>query len=152
MQVWRAVAAVWLSIGMALSAHAQSEAHHEAERLLVAIDMQKVLDDSLTHTLDVLLRSDPQMQPFRAVFERFFRKHLSFEKLKPELVRMYAETFSAGELRQLTDFYATPVGKKALRTLPQLMNRASDLGMAQVQANREELTRELEEAMRQPQR
>lgn len=41
----------------------------------------------------------------------------------------YARIFSAAELDQLTSFYATPLGKKALSALPELQNRLMPVGM-----------------------
>lgn len=152
MQVWRGVAAVWLSVGMALSAQAQTEANVQAERLLSAVNMEKVLNDTLSQMLDVQMQSDPRLEPYRAVFERFYRKHLSFASLKPEIVRMYVATFTADELRQLVDFYATPVGQKAISTMPELMNQGAQLGMSRVQAHQDELRQELEQALREQRR
>jgi len=152
MQVWNGVAALWLSVGMALSAHAQSEVSVQAERLLSSVNMEKVLNDTLAQVLDIQMQSDPRLARHRAVFERFYRKHLSFASLKHEFVRMYVATFTADELRQLADFYATPIGQKAITTMPQLMNQGAQLGMSRVQAHQDELRQELEEAMRQSQR
>ena len=45
---------------------------------------------------------------------------MSWDKIKPMIVAMYAETFSPGELQGLIDFYKTPVGQKWIEKQPQL--------------------------------
>jgi uncharacterized protein len=45
-----------------------------------------------------------------------------------ETVPIYARTFSADELKQLTAFYRTPIGAKMLASMPQLMAQGMQVG------------------------
>jgi hypothetical protein len=45
-----------------------------------------------------------------------------------ETVPLYARTFSADEIKQMTAFYRTPVGAKMLATMPQLMSQGMQIG------------------------
>ena len=45
---------------------------------------------------------------------------------------LYARYFTADELRQLLAFYHTPVGAKAMRTMPKLTAEALQLVLAQL--------------------
>jgi hypothetical protein len=45
-----------------------------------------------------------------------------------ETVPLYARTYSADELRQITAFYRTPVGAKMLATTPKLMGEGMQIG------------------------
>lgn len=45
-----------------------------------------------------------------------------------ETVPLYARTFSADEIKQMTAFYRTPVGAKMLATMPQLMQQGMQIG------------------------
>lgn len=50
------------------------------------------------------------------------------DEILAETVPLYARTFSADELKQITAFYRTPVGAKMLSTMPQLMGEGMQIG------------------------
>jgi len=57
------------------------------------------------------------------------------DEILAETVPIYARTFSADELKQMTAFYRTPVGAKMLAATPQLMAQGMQVGQ-QVVARR----------------
>lgn len=59
------------------------------------------------------------------------QKELSWEKLRPEFEKLYAETYSLEELNGLIKFYESPVGKKFIQKQPE-MQRKSMLMMQQL--------------------
>jgi hypothetical protein len=69
----------------------------------------------------------------------FFRKYMSYKSLRPELVELYANEFSAAELKEMRTFYETPTGKKAIEKMPVLMSKGSQIGVRKVQENMPEL-------------
>jgi hypothetical protein len=44
-----------------------------------------------------------------------------------EMVPLYAETYTLDEIRQLTAFYASPLGQKMQATMPALMARSMEI-------------------------
>ncbi|WP_197065225.1 DUF2059 domain-containing protein [Massilia sp. 9096] len=50
------------------------------------------------------------------------------DEMITEMVPLYAETFTLDEIRQLTAFYASPVGQKTLEVMPALMGRGMEIG------------------------
>jgi hypothetical protein len=66
-------------------------------------------------------------------------KHMGYENIRSDLAAMYAETFTEQELRQLTEFYKTPVGRKSINKMPELMAKGGKYGEQKVQANIAEL-------------
>lgn len=58
-----------------------------------------------------------------------FTEKMSWERMKPEYVRLYASLYTEDELRQLTAFYESPVGQKSIRIQPEVTARL--LGIAQ---------------------
>jgi hypothetical protein len=44
-----------------------------------------------------------------------------------EMVPLYAETYTLDEIRQLTAFYASPLGQKMQATMPALMSRSMEI-------------------------
>jgi len=74
--------------------------------------------------------------------------------VKDEIVALYSETFTIAEIQQLTAFYSTPLGKKALKTMPELSAKGAALGQRRVMAHEQELLdliREAEKANRRKQ-
>ncbi|NVD73101.1 DUF2059 domain-containing protein [Duganella sp. BJB1802] len=57
------------------------------------------------------------------------------EEIMTETVPLYARTYSADELKQITAFYRTPIGAKMLATMPKLMAEAMQIGQ-QIAARR----------------
>ena len=78
------------------------------------------------------------------------RKELSWEKLRPEFEKLYAETYSLEELNGLIKFYESPVGKKFIQKQPE-MQRKSMLMMQQlimkIMPKIQALTRQMQQEM-----
>lgn len=120
-------------------ARADSAATAEAEKLLQTMNMQSALQASMEQMLDVQIQQNPAMGPYRQVMQQFFQKHMSYQSLKPELVQIYAEAFSAQELAEINQFYTSQVGQKTIQKMPELMGKGARIGAARVQANIGEL-------------
>jgi hypothetical protein len=118
---------------------AASQAEQEAEKLLDSMGMAQVLEQSIAQMLDVELQQNAALAPYKGVMLQFFSKHMSYESLKPSMLKLYSETFTAAELRALNQFYATDVGKKTIEKMPMLMAEGAKIGAARVQDNIGEL-------------
>ncbi len=121
------------------TAAADPRAEAAAIELLDVINMEQVMDRSMEQTLAIQMQANPAMLPYRAVLQEFFARYLSYPSIKADLVQMYTESFTADELDQLIAFYQTPLGRKTLEKLPELMRRGGELGRARVQAHLPEL-------------
>ncbi len=117
-----------------------------AEGLFASMDMQKMLEESMAAGLD------PQMAQFRQMglseagvtelkteMLSFLNDVMKWETLKPQFVRIYAEAFTAEEMKAMTEFYNTPVGKKAMALTPKLMTEGMTLGQKAVEDRQAEL-------------
>ncbi len=62
--------------------------------------------------------SRPGAELARQMREMFAQK-LTWQRVGPEYVRLYASLYTEDELRQLTAFYESPVGQKSIRVNPQ---------------------------------
>ncbi len=140
----KSIAALSLTL-MALtgSASADAGARQEAEILLAGLNLDTALTQSIEEMLDLQLRQNPSLVPFKSVMLDFLRKYMSYESLKKEMVDIYAEAFTATELREINAFYQTPTGAKTIRLMPELMAKGGQLGAQKVQDNMEELQRML---------
>lgn len=142
---------------MAQLAVASPESEREAEKLFAAIGMEEAMTQSmsqmvdlqLSQMVDLQLLQNPAMEALlRSVIMEFFQKHMSWESLKPEFLKIYSEAFSAEELREINDFYATGTGRKTIKLMPSLMAQGGQIGAARLQANIGELEAMIKEAER----
>ena len=60
---------------------------------------------------------------------------MSYESIKPELIKMYSEAFTASELKEIIAFYSTDVGQKSIQKMPALTAQGAQLGATRVQQN-----------------
>jgi hypothetical protein len=118
---------------------AQSDAEKEVEILLEMMGLETAMDQSISVLLDAQINQNPELAPLKSVMMEFFRKHMSLESLKPDLIKIYTETYSVTELRVINAFYATDTGKKTIKTMPELMAKAAQLGATRMQENIGEL-------------
>ena len=118
---------------------ADTESEIEAEKLFATMGMEEALVQSMSRMVDTQLQQNAALAPFKSVMMKFFSKHMSWESLKPEFVRIYSEAFTAKELHEINEFYSTDTGQKSIKLMPTLMAQGSQVGAARVQANIGEL-------------
>ncbi|MFK7975328.1 MAG: DUF2059 domain-containing protein [Halioglobus sp.] len=124
---------------------ADAASEKQAEILLSKLKMKNAMEQSMTNLIDLQVQQQPALGPFRGVMQDFFSKYMSYESLKPDMVKIYAEAFTANELKEINAFYETDTGKKTLEVMPTLMGQGGQLGAQRVQSNMGEL-REMIEA------
>src|SRR5690606_8636002 len=109
------------------------------EALLETMNLKDTTEQMVDQMLSMQIQQQPQMAAFENVLRTFLHKHLSFESLKPDLVKLYQSEFTEPEIKELNAFYSTPVGKKAIEKLPTLSAAGAQIGMQRVQSNMGEL-------------
>lgn len=122
-----------------LSVTAQDESQKQAEILLNTAGVKVALEQSIEQMLQLQVQQNADLVPYKDVMQAFFRKYMGYESLKSDLIKMYTDTFSADELKDINAFYTTKTGQKTLSVMPQLMNQGAQLGVQRVQANLPEL-------------
>jgi hypothetical protein len=81
------------------------------------------------------LKAKQKIAPFQLIELRHEFERIQFEfatKVMADAPALYARYFTADELRQLLAFYHTPVGEKAMRTMPRLTAEALQMVMARL--------------------
>lgn len=71
------------------------------------------------------------------IYKDWFEKDLDQEKMRNNIINLYAETFTVQELDGLREFYLTPIGKKSLTALPGIMQKGAQLGMEEAKAKQQ---------------
>ena len=123
------------ALGVSSMSLADVASEKEAEKLLDMVGTQAVMEQSMSQMLDIQLQQNPALAPYKGVMMEFLNKNMSYESLKPDLVKMYSEEFTSSELREINAFYSTNVGKKSIEKMPKLMMQGGQLGATRVQEN-----------------
>jgi hypothetical protein len=69
----------------------------------------------------------------RAEARALFTKVHSNPEMRKKTAELYSKHFTEDELKEMTEFYRTPLGQKTLAAMPAIMNDAMKLGMDAVQ-------------------
>lgn len=136
-QIASALILIFALASQALAGDKDSEA--AAERLLTTINMESVLQNSVNQMLEIQLHQNPVLVPYKQVMQNFFNKYMSYNSLKPDLVKIYSEAFTKQELDEITAFYSTPTGRKAIQKIPELVSKGAQLGAKRVNDHLPEL-------------
>lgn len=127
------------SLIIAQFAYSDADSEREAEILLTTMGIEEAMTQTMSQMVDLQLQQNPTLAPFKSVMMEFFAKHMSWASLKPELLKIYSEAFSAKELREINEFYATDTGRKTIQLMPSLSAQGGQIGAARVQVNIGEL-------------
>ncbi|GGP20204.1 hypothetical protein GCM10010970_14060 [Silvimonas iriomotensis] len=62
-------------------------------------------------------------QRAQANFRDFMEQTVSWETMRPLVIRAYAQNFTVAEIGDIDRFYSTPTGQKALSSMPTIMRQ-----------------------------
>ena len=111
------------------------------ERMLRAADMEALYARSIDESIAAQIRANAELAPYEAPLREFVATHASFDRLKPELVDVYQQTFSETDVEETIRFYESPFGRHLIARLPELMARTGEPGAQRVHAHLAELLR-----------
>jgi hypothetical protein len=121
-----------LVLAIALSASAEedfTESHRQtATELLILSGAKENAMVGASAMADMMLQSNPVLAPYRDVLLEWAEKVMTWDNMHPRIVEIYVDAFTEQELRELIEFYNTPIGKKTLRVLPEIMKRSALVG------------------------
>ncbi|MES1240604.1 MAG: DUF2059 domain-containing protein [Acidobacteriota bacterium] len=120
--------------------------HEKAARELVRVVGADRLAREGAEALMGMIPDDSEAGSDKDVVRAWYQRYFAEADLEAEMVKLYMDTFSEKELREIIAFYKTPTGRKTIETLPGLMRRSAELGMEKVQSHRQELEEMLEKA------
>ena len=123
---------------------AEDDSHLRAAKdLLVASESAQMVDafysqfDSLYENMAEPLGSDEEMmhalEKVRTRTLKLVKEEMNWEKMEPQMAKLYAEFYSEEELVELTQFYLSPIGKKFVSRMPELMQASMRMSQDMVQ-------------------
>ena len=120
-----------------------------AENLLIVMEVDQSLPEIANQVVENQLQHNPQLVPQREILQSFLTKYLHWDSVKEDTITAYTHEFTEPELKKLTEFYKTPLGKKANEKMPQLAFISGQIGLQKAQANQAELRQMIEERTKQ---
>lgn len=89
--------------------------------------MKGILPPSATSTPEELAKAQARVEAMRDQFK------VVWAKIRPQYVRLYADTFSDEEIDGLLTFYQSPAGRAMVEKMPELMGKFMALLMPEFQ-------------------
>ena|ERR1700676_488942 len=74
------------------------------------------------------------------------KAHISWEKMRPQYVKLYAETFTDEEVNGMLAFYESPAGRAMLEKMPALVTKIMEVAQGQMKDVLPEIQRIIRES------
>ena len=114
-----------------------------AIKMLDAMNKTKQMDKMMVNIAKMQIAQNPILRMHPKKVMHFFLRHSSFQKLKPQLARLYAKELSVAEMQTFTAFCKSKEGQKILAKMPRLLQLSSNLGQQNLQKHYPELLNSL---------
>ena len=153
---------VLLSLCIASLGYADSQTHRQAaEEVLRLTKVDKMLGPLIDQIQQVQIQQLQQMNLSREAYsaaQRYLQRindlvarEMQWQEIKNDYIKLYTDAFTEQELRQLIQFYSTPLGHKVVEKMPVLMEQSMQLGQKkmmkikpEIQALSEEMFQEIQ--------
>ena len=117
------------------------EASHRqsAAELMQLLDLEEIMMAGVDTALDQQIQANPTMLPYRDVVQTWAKSFLNWDVVGPRMIDLYVANFTEQELREITAFYKTPTGQKALGKLADIMREGGVIGQKLAEEHQAEL-------------
>lgn len=113
---------------------AKPELRAEIERMFELTDMTSMIDQmysqmgsmfqQMVQQENIPAEQMAESQKYFTKLEALLKEELSWGKMKEPLIDVYVRVFTLEEIKAMNEFYETPVGKKMLAKMPQVMEES----------------------------
>lgn len=113
--------------------------------------MMSSMDDAMRQQADMMgmpPEAKPEIDRVRSELRAWWSELFSWDEMRNVYADLYMAVFSEQELRELVEFYRSPIGRKLITRMPELMQRSMQASMERVQRLMPEFQRRFEAAMR----
>ena len=137
----------------------------EIEKLSPSMELMKLLkfEDTLINTsklgfapflnqLKTKGMPEEAIQELKGVSDIYFKQVARDPDLKKEMAGIYEEKFNKDELKNLIEFYKSPLGQKSLQVLPEMTHAGGKLGKKYAEKYSEKFKENLTRIMKKYQR
>ncbi|MCG9694318.1 DUF2059 domain-containing protein [Vibrio sp. Isolate22] len=135
------VFSLFLSILIFSVAQANETVEFEtAQKLLTVIEVDKQMLGGFEAMLPIvnqlankLKLNAQETEELKGIYRDWFENDMDRVKMRIEMAKLYSNHFTMTEMKQIIDFYGTPVGKKLIQQSPELAKLGAQIGMEEAQ-------------------
>ena len=112
--------------------------------------MEQMMRQGMKQAVQGKALSPEQQRIFDAVPAKFvavMREEMSWQKMKPQYVQLYRDTFEQEEIDGLLAFYASPTGQAFVNKMPIVLQKSMALSQSLMQAIIPKMTAAMKDAM-----
>ena len=121
------LAAALVAVSLLGAAEIAASHREAALEFLRAKGTPELLERHCKLMLEKQLAVSPEYARHREALAKFYHDTFGFEALKEELVKLYANEYSEAELRELTRFYSSELGRKSVAVEEKLIPAFAEL-------------------------
>ena len=137
---WSVLALAALTIALTRPAAAQTPSQvAAANELFKSMKLESTVLTTSAAMIESEVGRTAGMEAYRSVMLTWLRKYMTWDAMKPELIKLYTETYTEPEMKELAAFYKTPVGQKSLAKMPDLLQKTALIGAKLGQPHIDEL-------------
>ncbi len=108
--------------------------------------VEQIIKPQIEQSLPPEIQNSSRRAEITADLEEFenrlwtiIRNRMDFAKMKPDMVKLYDETFTTEELNGIAGFYKSPAGQALLQKLPILTAKSVEFGTKLMNGSMEEI-------------
>jgi uncharacterized protein len=116
------------------------------DKLFKAMNYENNYLNALNGNIDKQLEIDPELKEFEYIFRDFMLECAGWDGVKGFLEDIFLKSFTAPEIKELTDFFDSSLGKKYLEVSTRSSAEIYNLGAKNIIENQQELNKRLEVA------
>ena len=127
-----------------------SDSIEAANKLLEEMNLKNVYKNAVENSTKRLVMANPKFKKVEKDIKAFYTKYIGWDSMKSDLAKLYAKYYTASELKDITNFYKTPTGKKVLATMGKLTYEGQKITQGRLRPHLEELKKILDKAAAEP--
>jgi hypothetical protein len=120
-----------------------------AENFLIAAGVDTKFPSLIESIVNAFSKQIPENNraTFGNIMRKFMNKYYTWDNLKPSLDKIYASEFTESELKELSDFYSSPIGKKYTGKSVELLQKNVQIGQQIVTDHQSEFEQMIKDAI-----
>lgn len=123
------------------------QASKESVKELLKITKSEQLIDQMSEQMNMMMSSSIEQMTqgqnlttkqelaiinYSQELTKIMQQDLTWAKLEPDIIKIYAEEFTQEEINGMLEFYKTPVGQSTINKMPIIMQKSMQIGYKQM--------------------
>ena len=136
------IATFIIAVAISIPAFAQPASNQSVKELLKITKSEQFLGqmsqqmnsmmhsnmDKITQGKKLTTKQELAMINYSQELGKIMQEELTWAKLEPEMIKIYAEEFTQEEINGMIQFYKTPVGQSMIDKMPIVMQKSMQVG------------------------